>query len=79
MQKRAYKLLAVVCEQRPTYLRAHIQVSPLEHAHLANESSLRSMPCRQLVSLLLPAPRLGLRTKCALTLHSQSQLPAGIM
>ena len=26
VQKRAYKLLATVCEQRPVYLRSHVQV-----------------------------------------------------
>ena len=31
VQKRAYKLLAVVCEQRPAYLRAHIQVPCPSH------------------------------------------------
>lgn len=29
VQKRAYKLLATVCEQRPGYLRAHLQVSSI--------------------------------------------------
>ena len=34
MQKRAYKLMATVCEQRRTYLRAHIQVICPDLAHL---------------------------------------------